>query len=271
MPQSRNDYEAAKDQDRLWTPDAERQGIALWFDAQDPRTIALASGVISRIVNKGGIGLDDAAQATSGNRPTFSATALGPWYPGIVHAAASVQYLNLPSLMSTGWTAAEILYVAKRNTDPPATESTTGPLFVSGTAPGSGGEHEPYTDGNVYLATFSAARSATGNPALSLVPTRIINIRSASAAWSYWVDGAQHYSTGSNTFALPGTPTIGWSTAFGNNYSFDGVWGELIVFPSILSNMARARYFGYLAWKHGLADNPLSNFLFKNRPPLIGD
>jgi hypothetical protein len=271
MPRGYNEYEEALAQNALWAPPLFGAGIAMWFDPYDDRTVQLTGGAVSQISNKGGLGLGNATQATSGNRPTYSRSGFEPGRPGIVNVAASVQYLSLPDLSGMSWTAAEVFYVARRNNDPPAAELTTGPVFVSGTNPGSGGEHEPYTDGNVYLAFFSTARKATGNPTASLAATRIVNVRSAAGAWSYWVDGIQHYSTASNTFALPGMPTIGWSNAFGNNYGFDGVWGELLVFPAILSSVDRDRYLGYLAWKHGLVQNLPVGGSFKNRPPLIGD
>lgn len=271
MPLGVSFYDQARLQGRLWSPDPSE--IAIWLDAYDPRVVTLVSGAVSQVTNKGGLGIGDATQATSGNRPTFSRSGLGPNRPAVVHSSASAQYLSLPNLGSVSWTAAELLYVFKRTADPSVAEVSSGPLFASGTAPSDGGEHEPYPSPvNIDLATFTANRKAAGTHTQSYATSaRLINIRSSGSEWSYWIDGKVNFTTGTNSFAKPTTPRIGYSSYLANNYYLDGGWSEFICFPTVVSSFVRSRYMGYLAWKHGLQANLTVGLQFRDRPPLIGD
>lgn len=271
MPRGIDIYDEAKLQGRLWTPDtAPLSNIAIWLDPRDSNSVTFSGGAISQIANKGGLGFGHATQGTSGNRPTFSPTVFGGGRGGVVHAAGSAQYFDLPSLSGVSWTAAELLYVFRRNAVPPATEALSGPLFSCATAPGDGGEHEPYTDGNLYVATFTTARKSAGTPIAALSSTRIVNVRSAASHWSYWIDGKSQFTTATNTFAKPSSPAIGHIHYLTFDYYLDGAWAEVLCFPALLSSAARSRFLGYLAWKHGLVANLPATEPFKTRPPLIG-
>jgi hypothetical protein len=241
----------------LWTPADAATTPGLWFDAQDSATVTHSSGEVSAIGNKGtNGGLGGASQGTSGNRPSYSATGFDGVRGGITHDGWSSRYLSLPSLASTGWTAAEVFYVSKRNDDPPGNAANTSPVFCTLTC--GSGEHEPYTDGNIYMGTFSTTRQTVGNPTPSLTSPRIINIRSSSSNWLYVVDTATIHTAGSNTFALPSAPLI--AQAQGGLF-YDGVWGEIIVFPAILSSGDRAKVEGYLAWRWNLQTAPNTGVL----------
>lgn len=249
-----------------WTPASLSTLPAIWFDAQDGATITQSGGNVSQVSDKSGNALH-ATQATGANQPAYSSTGFDGSRAGITHTAANAHYFLLPSLAGTGWTAAEVFYVAKRNADPPATQIGAGPLLVAGTQADVPAEVEPFTDSNIYIATFSTVRKSVGNPTPSLASSRIINIQSASGAWTYVIDTTQHFTTATNTVGLPSTPRVGYATFGGNDYYFDGVWGELLVVPAILSTPDREKVEGYLAHRWGLAGNLPGGHTYKSAPP----
>src|SRR5215207_1737321 len=276
MPRGIDRYDETRIQGRLWTPRAFRP--ALWFDAADLATIVCNAFGVSQWSDKSGFARH-ATQSVSGAYPTFVASGISR-LPSVQFTAPAVTsnpsapHLVLPNMSGFGFSAAEVYTVFVRNADPTPNEGTAGSAFGSSTAQSDGGEHEPYTDGNVYIATFSANRKSAGDPAPSFTSPRIVRVRSAASDWQYWVDGTLVFSTASNTFSLPTTPFIGRSirTISSLYYYFDGQIAEMVIFGTTLSASERLKVEGYLAWKWPslVANLPASN-PFKSRPPLIGD
>ncbi len=81
-------------------------------------------------------------------------------------------------------------------------------------------------------------------------PWHLYEFRSASGAWSLWQNGAQTYSTGSNTVAWGTTPTIG--KELGPGRMFIGDIAELFMYSSIKSGADLTTILSYLNTKYTL-------------------
>jgi hypothetical protein len=262
MPLGISRFDEARLQGRLWTPAMDRAKTAMWFKAE-PGGFAYATGV-SQWNDKSGNGWH-ATQATGGSQPTYEPFGFNG-RPAIRFAGgASTQFLTLASIASTGWSGLGALY-AWKVTNYPGTDPNIGPVLGQwGTEVSA--DHEPFSDGQFYHGFGSTARKTVGAPPVSPASPRISAISSAAGAWSYWIDGTQVFSTGTNTVGLNTAPKIGNSFT----YYLDGHIGEVIIMPSEMTTRERQMREGYLAWHNGLVENLVGSHPFKNRPPLIGD
>jgi hypothetical protein len=250
----------------LWTPAALGTDVVGWYDAQDATTITQAASAVSQWTDKSTASdkIGNATQATGAQQPAYQATGLGG-SPAVYFAGN--QSMTLADLSSRSWTAAEVFYIRKLDADPPVIAQEGAPLFSTraGAAPAS---NEPYSDGNIYLGTFVgggyARQDSVGNPTQSLAVPRIIQVRSAPNDFQYWIDGAQFYTTASNTFGLPTETRIGVSAG---SYLFKGHGGEIIICKRVLTTLERQKVEGYLAHKWGLTANLPAGHPYKSAPP----
>lgn len=182
-------------------------------------------------------------QATAGRRPQLR-TGVQNGLP-VVRGDGSDDYLIGPDFL-TGFTVGEIYLVVKAAADPPSSEFESG-LYDFGSAAVS--THYPYTDNTVYDDFGTNTRKSTGNPSLSLGSFRVYNVVSTASEWTSYLDGVQHYTTGTNT--------VGWTTEprlfrAVDTYYFKGDIGEVLLFSSALSAGDRTDLLGYLQDRWGL-------------------
>jgi hypothetical protein len=213
---------------------------ALWLDATDLSTITESSGAVSEWRDK--VRSRPFTQATAANQPTYESNG--------INGLASVKFDGTtdflqgdasPSTILSGAVGATMFLVAKLSADPPTVQGKTGtPYGWWGSPSGSGdNDHYPFTDGNVYTQWARTNRVNSGNPALSLATTRTVVFTSTASAYNIFIDGGTaHFTTATSTFGLNSTNLqIGRSSTSGSSltFLFDGLLGELIVYPRVLT------------------------------------
>jgi hypothetical protein len=139
--------------------------------------------------------------------------------------------------------AGEIFIVAENDADPAASQARSG--FWS-FADSDYSVHHPYTDSKVYEAWGRYARVDCGNPTDSLADMHIYNVISASDEWTVNINGAEQYTTGTNTVSFASTGVrIGRSS--GSTYNYAGLFGEIVIFNRRLTSDERSDVYDYLA------------------------
>jgi hypothetical protein len=227
--------------------------LVAWWDFSDTATITASSGAVSAVTDKSGNGWD-LAQATAANKPVTGTRTINSLNTLDFFASSPVEcdWMAPSATIMSGVTAATALYVMANDSDggmgDPGGNGAV--LCHWGVATG---DHEPYTDSNVYHGWGSTARKSTGNPTPALTTPRQITIVSKSGGWRYAIDGTDHFTTGTNTVGWAGTPKIGSNTTSGNNFCFDGRVGEIIICSSELTGGDLTDAQDYLQVKWGTA------------------
>ena len=169
----------------------------------------------------------DWAQATASKQPLYNATDAG------FNGHASITFDGVDEVLRgadhTGLTVADGFFILRANADPPA-GSVCHMHVGSGSTP-----FYSFTDSNVYESWGQTARPSTGNPTVDLTTLLCYRIISEAAAYTTEINGAQHYTLGSNT--------VGWksaaATTLGGNDAgsvfFAGRWAEYLVYDHALS------------------------------------
>jgi hypothetical protein len=250
--------------------------LGTWYDGADSSTITYSTG-ISQWSDKSGFGRH-ATQGTGADQPIYNPTG------GLVNGMPSLRFtgtsmsLFTPFFGALGLSAIEAFYVFKVDLDPAFGVDAVAGALLGNWGTDTAGEHEPFSDGNVYLGFCSTVRKTVGDPTPSLASPRIISMRSAASDWTYAIDGTTFYTTATNTFAtrsvaLAGQqPRIGCApNNAGNQFGLVGNVGEIIICFGLLTARERQLLEGHLAWKWRLNENLPASHPFKNRPPLIGD
>lgn len=232
----------------MWTP-ASISGLVAWFDASAETTITQASTLVSQINSRGGsaAGLN-AAQATSANRPSWSATARNN-KPGLVYPS-TLTYLQLNSITGLpGTTATSVVAgVAFLN----ASAGSYRALFSWGPTSGSSNRTVGKGPGN-FTGHYGSTSSLDYVTAASWVGVdKIVIDTVTNTAGEQYVDGvlAGSKSWTYNTIA-GGIGRIGcWTTGTGQFWY--GVIQEILVFSATLSSTDREKLEGYFASKWDL-------------------
>lgn len=152
-------------------------------------------------------------------RPLYL-TSGGPTGGPCIRLSSSIvqRYFDVPNFLSGA--AGEAFFVVKGDVDPgDGVGGINGPVLGNW---GSDTQHSLYplwTDSNIYDAYGTTARKGpTNNPDTSLATWHVMNLRSASGAWSWRINAG---STG-NDFYSTGTNTVGWGTAPKIGLDFNG-------------------------------------------------
>ena len=97
--------------------------------------------------------------------------------------------------------------------------------------------------------------------------TAIVDVIATTTVADIYVNGTQ---TNNNIARGPLSLNndLGWSISGG---AFIGYVGEIIAYPSEISDLQRQQIEGYLAWKWGLQDNLPDSQPYKNAPPISLD
>jgi hypothetical protein len=162
------------------------------------------------------------------------------------HSVATTASLVGPDISSL--TEGEAFVVIKAEADPPGDPPGNG-LWHLGSA--SSSSHVPYADATIYDAFGTTARKTTGDPATALTSWRLYNAVSASGEWTSFIDGTQHYTTGTNTVGFTNAPRLGGSFDSASYY-WVGQIAEFILFSSKLSGTDKTNLEAYFASRYGL-------------------
>lgn len=135
-------------------------------------------------------------------------------------------------------TAGEVFLAVQAAADPGVAGKTG--LWRMGVNAGSDA-HYPFTDGVIYDDWGSSARKTTVNPTPSLASPRIYNVISTATEWTSNLDGAQIFTTATNTITFHATPWLGKGPAV----FLDGWVRAIAIYSSKLSASDRA---SVLAW-----------------------
>lgn len=168
----------------------------------------------------------------------YTGTAGATWTDNSINGNPSLvfngtnDYLTQANI-STGLTGIEVFAVGQRVSDPD-TEPNSG-FWKYGTSANE--VLVPYIDGVVYDDFGANARKTTGNPATSLANVFLYNITSTSSEWTLRINGAEHYTTGTNTVAFRAAPLLGKSDS---PFYYDGKFSGIIMMSSCSSDQRTA-------------------------------
>lgn len=210
------------------TPPSGISGLQLWLDAT---ALALSDGdQVSTWADCSG-NSNDATGVTVSTKPIYKAT-LGPSSkPTVLMVDDSGTpvggYFSLPnafgSLPSANIYAVVQKTVANDNSAPPFAD------FGSDT---SSGDLYAFSDARIFSAFGSTARKDCGNGYTANITTWCLaEARSASGAWSFWLNGTQIFSTGTNTVGWSSAPFIGHRSA--GNANMRGYISEVGLYTSL--------------------------------------
>lgn len=201
---------------------------AAWWDFS---SLALADGAAIATVPDGSGNGRTLTQAVGASKPIYK-TAIQNGRD-IARFDGAATFFDVPSLAAL--TAATAFLVVKVNVDPPATTLTTGLWDLDAATGASSSSHFPFTDGIVYDSFGSTARKTVGNPTPALTAFHIYEIKSIAGNWTALLDGAQIFTTATNTVGFSATGFLGKSFDGTTNYFCAGDMGELLLYGSGLN------------------------------------
>ncbi|MDP9116689.1 MAG: hypothetical protein M3O28_05415, partial [Actinomycetota bacterium] len=183
-------------------------------------------------------------QATTALQPIFKTNILNGLPAYRWDGATNV--VNLSTLAAL--TAGEVFVIIKAVADPHSTGTKSG-LWHLGSEPTNGSLY-PFTDGVIYDDFGTTVRKTVGNPTPSLAAWRGYNVISTSSEYTANLDGAQIFTTATNTPGFPAAPTLGKSLGA---FFFEGDIAELVLCNAKLSTTQRTSLKAYFNSKYGLA------------------
>lgn len=134
-----------------------------------------------------------------------------------------------------GFTAGNVFCIIKCVNDPPPAADQAAPACGGWGSVDDG--YYPYTDSKIYDDFGTNARKDAIVTGGGLTSWHVLEIRSASAAWSLHLNGTQKHSTGTNTVAWGTSPFLGRSA--GSTKFMKGWIAEIIFYSSVLSSSDR--------------------------------
>lgn len=170
--------------------------------------------------------------------PKFKQTGGPNSYPAIrmvIATGGRGGHFTLPNFL-TGYTAGEFFAVAKLDSDPPPTNAAAPPHGDWGT--GSDAYYPWQNDSKIYDDFGTNTRKDAIVTGGGLTSWHVLNIRTASGAWSLWINGVQKHSTGSNTVAWGTSPKIGRNNTVNQKYLV-GLICEVFFYSAVLSDSDR--------------------------------
>lgn len=268
MPRGTDRYDEARLQGRLWTPAS--LAPCVWFDAMDLSTFTLdGSGNVSQWSDKSGTG-NNAAQATSGKRPTYVALGRNS-RPSVRFLIANATRLDLSVTgFPTGTTDHTLCAVYYAPTGIGAYMQ----CFAWGDVGFPSGRVRSLLSTDTDVLNFNMF-AIDHNTSVAVGTDHVIThtFVGSSGASSLYIDGA---AASTATLGAASTTTFGASIggAPSNGSGFDdyltGDVQEIILVPRLLGLSDVNSLTGYAAWKWGYVSKLAASHPFKNRPPLIG-
>lgn len=234
-----------------FTP-ADVPGLVLWLDASlgtyqsTGGSPALADGdPVGEWQDQSGEG-NDATQATGANKPTLKTGGNGLNGLPVIQFDGS-DYFGFGDFLSA-LTAGEVFVVVKANADPPPSLGYN--LWDLGDEGANRESWYPFQDGVIYEGWGTSVRKTVGNPTPALDSWRLYGVASGAGAYAVRLDGAEIYSTSSNTPFWPTTPQLGRGSS--DTYYFAGQVAALLIYDSVLLGADREAVEDYLAARYGL-------------------
>lgn len=156
-------------------------------------------------------------------------------------------FLDYPNNSFDALTAAEIFVVKAQKADPAPTQDQSG-LWSFGSA---GASAHPYTDGIVYENFGSSAQHTVGNMATALTTWHLFNFITTATEFTANLNGAQAFTTGTNTVAWAASPLRIGNTSALASY-MDGDIAEIVMYSAKISAGDRTGIKAYFAAKYGI-------------------
>lgn len=226
--------------DVAWIP-SDEPGLVLDLDAHN----LSSDGAVWK--DKSGKGRHF-SQPTSGKRFSFDSEP-GPDGFRAVRCAAGKVMLCAGSPFSA-LTAAHIAVIWKFDNAVHTGGVSNGPwMFGSDTA---NGNYVPYSDGKIYDGTARTARVATNvSPSPAVTSWHLVEVVSTSSEWTWRQNGAQLFTTASNTVGFASTAYLGGNSAT-PDISLVGKIKRLIMYDHKLSAGARNEMLACFARRYSL-------------------
>ena len=232
-----------------WTPTDLGSSLKLWLDGSDAASMTQSGGLVSQWNDKSG-NARHATQATSGSRPTYTASGLNGKSVLTFDGSDDNMSINAPFTNNAG----TALIVYKPNSDNQYC------LFT--------GNNDSWTiyNGNnsSYESTFRSVRlEGVATNQISINDANIFMIEASSVLPSYkmFKDGSTIYSSAA---AFTFQNNINSITT---NRFLNGFVCEVILIDNVLTQSNREKLEGYLAEKWGLRANLPSGHTFKSSAP----
>lgn len=276
MPRGVNGYDEARLQRRLWTPTALGPlDIPFWFDADDPRTLTVASGVVSSWVNKGGFSVSVTNSGSA--QPAYTPNGLNG-RPVLAFDGSNDCLLSTNVFMPA---SNSLVFLAVVSHDTGSNYrcifgANTGAVsgyafgFILAGAAGDFQAGDLASWGHGYGSGSTPQSGQNGSGLVAGGGFHLLRVELGTNS-STRIDGSSvtarvtQNSTSASTFL---------SFAIGNeNIAGSAPWPGKIAEIIILDDLPVAvadKAEGYLAWKYGLIGNLDRSHPYKNRPPLIG-
>lgn len=137
--------------------------------------------------------------------------------------------------------AAHAFIIVQLDADPPA--SGNGGLWEFGTD--ASDTHFPFSDNNIYDDFGTTVRKTVGNPTPSLAAVRLYEVVSAAGEWTARLDGAQIFTTATNTVGWSASSALGGAVSGASGTRLNGKIAEFINFTTKRTAPQLAELYGY--------------------------
>lgn len=223
-------------------------GLQLWLEADTIPGPPANDAEISTWPDDSGNARDVTGVVGATKKPRFKSTSGPNSKPAVsLRQISDGQggYFTVPNFMSA-YTSGHAFVVLKKDEDPTANSDC--PPLDWGTQTDL---YFPYTGNqHIYEGWGTDARKDDITPGTSLAAWLLYETRTASGAWSDWINGTQIFTTASNTVAFTTTPTIGFINA--TSRVFRGMVAEVIFYNKVLSAGEITTIKTYITAKYGL-------------------
>lgn len=241
-------------------------GLVLWLDGQNATKVIVTSGQVS--------GWNDSSSGAN----DFTASP-----SGVITYDFPSNINKRPALNFTTSSPSVTTYLQKSGFNiTPVNNEITVFMIVNQTATGASGNSELFftrndytyfdifnntnTTGNLSINARNATQVDSGqNIITSPSSIALIAMTLSTTNGSMYLNGTV---TNVNNTAFSGAKSINaaldWAVSGG---AFQGYVGEVVVYPSVLSDTERQKMEGYLAWKWGIQSQLPSANLWKTTPP----
>ncbi|MES2981163.1 MAG: Calx-beta domain-containing protein [Verrucomicrobiota bacterium] len=247
----------------IWLPSDLPSQPLTWYDATDPASVILSSGVVSQWSDKTATGAH-LIQGTAANRPTSGTTING-------RNSIAFDGVNdgLKSATNPFGTTINNAFMASVVDIGNLSNTTMFSLSGSSTNANRWQAHSPYSDGVIYFDCGGSTGSnrisgASGWAANQNKILGFYNSVSASAQ-EVWANGTRILNDATGHAV---TTSSGISLGFDGTSSYDQVrFGETVIINGTISNENRQKLEGYLAHKWAMLDTLPADHPYKTLTP----
>lgn len=222
----------------------------LWYDAAQETGFSNGDEM-STVQDWSGNNRDGTGVVDNVLKPTYRSSDgpnSNPCFRLMSNTTSQGGHFTVPDFL-TGFTAGHYFAVVKLDIDPAIISKCAPPLGDWGS--NTTGDLYPFpTDNKIYDAWGSNARKTTVDPSQDLKVWHVYEVRSASGAWSNYIDGSQLFTTGTNTVGWSTVPKVG-GTQTNSNRLF-GMIKEILFYSSVKSGADLTTIYDYLETENGI-------------------